>query len=65
MADDILNTNETTNWDEDLPFLNAVENYFDNDSTFFDVDEVSISNESFVEDENDLSTFDVNDVSIR
>ena len=65
MADDILNTNETTNWDEDLPFLNAVENFYDNDSTFFDVDEVSISNESFVEDENDLSTFDVNDVSIR
>ena len=65
MADDILNTHETTNWDEDLPFLNAVENFYDNDSTFFDVDEVSISNESFVEDENDLSTFDVNDVSIR
>ena len=65
MADDILNTNETTNWDEDLPFLNAVENFYDNDSTFFDVDEVSISNESFIEDENDLSTFDVNDVSIR
>ena len=65
MANDILNTNETTNWNEDLPFLNAVEKFFNNDSTFFDVDEVSISNESFIEDENDLSTFDVNDVSIR